>query len=301
MCKATVKDANPRLLLISVDSFCENKNTLPNKAALAVTISFMIAMLILSEMTFRQIIDSMKDWHPVLEDDTNRLILARHVGVDSMACFIVTYLGFKARHVMKELTDVVFGRTPAMTKAYENRMFKYQPEAARISLFFLSYQLKNMYDTIVWDDGALFIAHHVLTLGTIYGALWPGAAQFYAPFYFGISEFSTGVLCLLANFDDEHGAVGLADAFPMAKAVLGGFFAFTFIMCRVVMWCTVSYYFVPDAWNAIKGTKDPKFAGHIPWCKFYMVSLSLLSVLQVIWLGEIFRVGYVEMKSMGIL
>ena len=173
-----------------------------------------------------------------------------------MGCFITAYLGWKGRHIMEDLiTHVMSSSTTKMTIAYENRMFKYTPEAARICLFFLSFQLKNFYDTIVWNDGALFIIHHVLTLGTIFGSLWPGTAQYYAPFYFGFSELSSGVLCILANFDDDHGAVGLADAFPMAKVILGGMFAALFLLCRVVLWSIVSYYFVQDAWNALQTHK----------------------------------------------
>ena len=49
---------------------------------------------------------------------------------------------------------------------YEARMFTYHPEAQRITVFFVAYQLKNTYDTIVWDDGIIFIIHHVVTLVT---------------------------------------------------------------------------------------------------------------------------------------
>ncbi|KAL3904612.1 MAG: hypothetical protein SGILL_009998, partial [Bacillariaceae sp.] len=241
------------------------------------------------------------DLHPILENETNRQILARHVGVDAFSCFVVAFLGYQARHIVHDMVDAAFGRKKnAMPVAYEQRMFMYRPEAARITLFFFAYQVKNTYDTIVWNDGLLFIMHHVLTLFTAWGALVQGSAHFYVPFYFGISEVSTAVLCLLANFDDIHGVPGLADAFPVGKAVLGGVFAILFVVCRVFMWSTVSYFYCRDAYNALSGS-DPRLKGRKTWLRFTFVSLSLLSLLQIIWLAEIGRVGKMEMEKMGLI
>ena len=108
-----------------------------------------------------------------MQDETSRNILARHIGVDSFSCFVVAYLGWKARHVVQDLIDATIGRRKnAMPVAYEGRMFTYQPEAQRIALFFVAYQLKNTYDTIVWNDGLIFILHHVLTLFTTVSSLF---------------------------------------------------------------------------------------------------------------------------------
>jgi hypothetical protein len=237
--------------------------------------------------------------HPLLDNETNRNILARHIGVDALSCFVVAILGYQARHIVQDMVDAVLKRkSNAMPVAYENRMFMYQPEAARITLFFFAYQIKNTYDTIVWNDGIEFIMHHVLTLFTAWGALVQGSAHFYVPFYFGVSEVSTAVLCLLANFDDVHGVPGLAAAFPLGKAVLGGVFAVLFIICRVFMWSTVSYYYCRDAWNVLSGS-DPRLQGRKAWFRFTFVSLALLSLLQIIWLAEIFRIGKMELEKMG--
>jgi hypothetical protein len=236
----------------------------------------------------------------LLEDETNRNILARHIGVDSFSCFVIAYLGWKARHIVQEMIDAVVWRKKSMPKAYENRMFKYHPEACRICLYFLAYQVKNTIDTVIWNDGPEFIAHHVLTLFTAYGALIPGSAHFYAPFYLGFSELSTAVLCLLANFDDVHGVIGLADAFPMGKVVSGVLFAVIFFICRVVMWSSVSYYYVQDAWNALSGN-DPRLVGRKTYVRFTLVSLSLLTLLQIVWFGEILRKGKEELEIMGFL
>jgi hypothetical protein len=235
-----------------------------------------------------------------LENETNRQILARHIGVDTTSCFVCVYLGYKARHIMQELFDSIFHLKP-VPKAFENRMFKYYPEAARLSLFFMAYQVKNSYDTVVWDDGIIFVFHHILAMTTCWGSLFPGAGQYYAPFFFGISEASTGVLCLLANFDEQLGVVGLAEAFPLGKAALGVMFSVTFIICRVFLWSVFSYHYFRDAVNAIKGNTDPKLKKHLPWLGYFCVTLSCLTILQIIWLGEIFRIGREEYTKMGYL
>jgi TLC domain len=226
--------------------------------------------------------------------------LARHIGVDATSCFVCAYLGYIGRHIIQEVFDSIFKKKP-FPKAFEKRMLTYYPEAARLSLFFFAYQIKNSYDTVVWNDGLLFVFHHILSLTTCWGSLFPGTGQAYAVFYFGISEVSTGILCLLANFDQHFGVDGLAAAFPTAKVVLGALFAVSFIVCRVVMWSAFSYYYVSDGLAALNSNLDPKFHGHIPWLRFFFVTLSCLTALQILWLGEIFSQGYKELATMGIV
>lgn len=100
-------------------------------------------------------------------DVTNRNILSRHIGVDAFSCFAVAYLGWKARHVVQDMVDAALRRREnAMPEAYEGRIFTYHPEGQRITVFFVAYQLKNTFDTIVWNDGMIFVIHHFLTLFT---------------------------------------------------------------------------------------------------------------------------------------
>jgi len=297
--KASRAEPNRNLLMFSVESF-SGHNGVPNSMAQLSTAIFIMLFLLSVELSLRQFFAAIKDFHPLLEVEVNRQILARHIGVDSFSCFAVATLGMKARHIVQDLIDATIGgKKNAMPAAYEGRMFTYQPEAQRITLYFVAFQLKNTWDTIIWNDGALFIAHHVLTLFTTWGAL-KGNAHFYAIFYFGVSEISTGVLCLLANFEDEHGVVGLGDAFPMIKIAIGGLFATLFVICRVFMWSTVSYYYCRDAWNVL-ARSDPRGEECKSWFRFTFVSLGLLSLLQIIWLGEIVIIGKEELEKLGML
>jgi TLC domain len=237
--------------------------------------------------------------HPILENETNRLILARHIGTDFFCCATVGWLGLSSfRTVCPDFLSAALRNPGAMPKAgFEARMFMHQPAAFQICLFFTSYQIKNLFDTILWNDGPEFIAHHIMCMFVAYGTLFHGIAHFHAPFYFGISEISTAILCLLANFDDAHGVPGLADAFPQGKVVLGALFAVAFIVCRVFLWVFFSYYFVTDALLAINKTDSSRDAAR-PWVKIFLGSLTGLSVLQVIWLGQIIMVGMEEYQKM---
>lgn len=287
------------LFMFSVESYSGHGGVPNNKSQFA-TASVLVLFLVAIERSMRYFFTSIKDMHPILEDENARNVLSRHIGVDALACIAVAVLGWRSRHVVQDLIDATIGgKKNAMPEAYEGRMFTYLPEAQRICLFFVAYQIKNTYDTIVWNDGLIFIIHHVLTLFTTWGAL-QGNAHFYVLFYFGVSEISTGVLCLLANFDDEHGVPGLGAAFPMLKVIIGGLFAFLFVLCRVVMWSTVSYYYCRDAWNVLSGS-DPRVEGHRLWFRFTFMSLSILSLLQIIWLVEIARVGKEELEKIGLL
>lgn len=175
-------------------------------------------------LTHCKLFFNFQDFDPILDNETNRNILARHVGVDAFSAMVVAYLGYRGRHVYQNLLDAITGKNPkAMPVAYEERMFTYHPEGQRVLLFFTAYQIKNLADTIVWNDGILFIIHHVLALGAAvsnslsslsrmkvhsqnqcrsrFGSnslLWKkwgglnGHSQFYSMFYMGVSEISTG-------------------------------------------------------------------------------------------------------------
>ncbi|CAJ1932719.1 unnamed protein product [Cylindrotheca closterium] len=309
MCKpttTTTSEALPppdaRLFLATVKDFGEDEyGRTPTVQARLFTIGVFVVFLIGVEQLCRQILLANVDFHPLLENETNRHILARHVGIDFVSAAVVSYFGFNARHLTQDMIDKhLRGKKNAMPKTYENRLFQYHPESARIILLFIGYQVKNSYDTLVWNDGALFIAHHILAFGTAWGALFPGAAHYYAPFYLGYSEISTAALCLLANFDDDFGVRGLAAAFPLTKVILGAIFAVSFIVCRVIIWTTHSVYYLQDVIACLK-TDDPRIVGRKPWLQFTGFSLSLLSLLQIIWLGEIFLTGKRELEAMGFL
>ena len=58
-----------------------------------------------------------------------------------------------------------------------------------------------------------------------------------------------------------------------------------------------SYYFVSDAVMAITKTDNSRDAAR-PWAKVFLGSLTGLSILQVIWLGQIVMVAKEEISKM---
>jgi len=309
--KSKGKKQKPLRLLMSLESFrCPvYPDTAPSFASCAVTGALIVTVLAGLEILTRLFLEQYGQyWHPLLTDDTNRRILARHVGVDAFSCAVVAWLGWRSRHVNGEiLLSIVpkFGASNQSKNAppvagYEQRLFTYHPDGFRIALFFFMYQIKNLYDTLLWGDGPEFIFHHVFSLITAWGAMTPGCGHCYTIFFMGLSEISTAVLCLLAMFDDEHGVPGLGDAFPLLKVGLGASFAFLFVLCRCILWPVHSYYFGRDILQALKGD-DVRAQQRKGWMKFFLVSLTGLSILQVAWLGEIFVTAKAELTKMGFL
>lgn len=169
MCDGTINvrvhHQNP-LVMTNVKSYESPTGQPPRKASAFGTGLLFLLFLILSEQSLRAFFFSIQHLHPILEDETSRFILARHVGVDFLSCFTVAVLGWYARDICHDLIKATLGgNKQAMTPGgFEQRMLTYQPASFRIALFFFVYQVKNLYDTIVWNDGPEFIFHHVASM-----------------------------------------------------------------------------------------------------------------------------------------
>jgi TLC domain len=307
--------SRPPRLLLSLESYSSSRNGIdhgvdkkkdnastpnfrmsPPLSSCLFTGMVFVAFLVACEQFGRYVFEQNQHWHVLLENETNRQILARHVFVDTLSCTICALLGWASRY--ESFYPIMNGTIPLA--GYEQRLFAYSPHGFRVSLFFFWYQIKNLIDTILWNDGPEYIFHHIFSLITAYGAMSPGCGHVYALFFFGLSEISTAILCLLANFDDDHGVIGLGSAFPITKIVLGAAFVFFFILCRCVLWPIHSYYFCRDILQALKSS-NPRAIHRRAWMKFFLVSLSGLSILQIAWLGQIFVLGKQELEKAGFL
>lgn len=197
----------------------------------------------------------------------------------------------------------VQGNKKAFVRAnYLNRAMGFNAASFRLCLFFTAYQIKNLYDTIIFDDGIIFIFHHVFSAITAYGCMAPKIANYYPFFFVGLSEISTAVLCLLANFDPLHGVAGLDVAFPTLKIVLAACFVATFIVCRVVTWPILSWHFQEDMFNTLRHHgDDPRIRKRKGWLYFFIISNGSLTLLQFLWLFEIIFTVQKEMVAMGML
>jgi len=233
-----------------------------------------------------------------------------------LGTFTVACLGWKSRHVLEEVwnatVQVLWKRrmtaelrtqmnkievVPSLTKAYETRLFKYHPEAAHIAVFFISYQCKNLVDSIIWKDSPLLIVHHILCIFSIGRGLLFGILQFYAIFYCGISELSTAILVVLVMFDSDQtskwggqGVSGLGDAFPLVRTVLGPIFALSYFMIRIVFWGILTYFCFQDIWQAFQDNHTELHYSRRLFLYLNSLTLVFFTLLQIIWLFEIFKI-----------
>jgi hypothetical protein len=216
------------------------------------------------------------------------------VGVDFTCCAVVAYLGLKNSHLCHAMWYYPSSLHPSGS---EKRMFTYHPEGHQILLFFMAYQIKNLFDTIIWNDGPEYVFHHIAAGSAAFFGMYPGYAHFYAIFFMGISEISTAVLVLLANFDEKLGIDGFSDAFPRIRIVLGVCFVILFILCRVIMWPIATYFFLKDAQTVLK-LSTPKVKARKFYIILTMISLTGLSILQAVWLFQIYAISKVEIAKL---
>jgi len=127
--------------------------------------------------------------------------------------------------------------------------------------------------------------------------MYPGFGHFYVIYYFGLSEISTAILAVLANFDDSYGIKGLGDEFVIIKIVTAVLFVISFIIIRNILWPVFSYYFITDILRAFK-ENNPKCEGRKAWMKCFMITCSSLSVLQLAWLAQLIITCKAEIEKL---
>lgn len=281
---------HPRVLLTSSSFHCcddkgEKGPLPPSQTSAFLTVAVIVLFLFASEHSLRALLAAyFSDYHPLWELERHRHILARHCAVDGFMCACVAFTGFLHR---RELTELL---TLDRNDQFQRRIHGYNPAGHQVLLYFFAYQVKNMYDTIIWEDGLLFIAHHILAGSAAWFGMYPGVGTLYGIFFMGISEISTTILCLLANFDPDLGIIGLEDAFPGTRVALGTCFVISFVICRILLWPLFTYHFMGDALEALEVMKKEEGHGK-PLVK---ISLQLiasccvgLSLLQILFLGQI--------------
>ena len=125
----------------------KNNSQLETAKSVAVIVTFLFAY----EHILRYVAGLFADSSPALASANNRNILSRHIAVDLSCCFFVTWCGCDA---FGELSGF-WKKLPA--SSFDKRLFGHNNAGHQIALYYLAYQFKNMYDTIVWNDGPEFI------------------------------------------------------------------------------------------------------------------------------------------------
>ena len=152
------------------------------------------------------------------------------------------------------------------------------------------FQAKNLVDTVIFKDGIVFVVHHIVTMTVALFALHP-YSHLYGSFFFGVSEISTTILAVLALFDGEFGVPELESDFPNLRLAIGTLFAASFVVVRCMLWPYLTFFYCKDALEILEagdGVHSPLLV------KVFMGGLIILSIMQVIWLGEICAKVYEE-------
>jgi hypothetical protein len=241
---------------------------------------------------------------PILQNERNTQIIARHIGTDFAAAVMCSYLGLAVKNgglgsiwesLKSPRSEKLYKKA---RKGYAKRLWTYNAEGFRIFVFFFAYQFKNLWDAYVWNDGPEFIFHHTVSIITSWHGMYPGLGQIYAVFFMGLSEISTATLVLLANFDPTLGVDGLAEAFPLTKIICAVAFVVTFVTCRNVMWPYAGWHYWKDSLEALANPKDKLAKANSGILKRTLFVLVSLTFLQFLWLGQIFVMGYQEIQNM---
>lgn len=254
---------------------------LPTANALAMTVLAGFVFLFVLEHAIFAVVSAIGRavGDPILAPRSSRVKLSlRTLQIGSMC--LLTALGLEAHELLGGFA--VF--SPLKGAVAVSRALAYDPLCCRLSLCQLSYQLYNTYVSIRDRDGPVFVGHHMATGMVCVLSLAPFLHHF-APFFLGLSEFSTALLCVLAPFDKGEGGVpGMSERFPVTKQVLGVVFAIAFVVTRIVVWPWMSYVFWLDVLAVLEAQAHSSAV-----CYVFLVTNAGLSVLQVFWMAEIVR------------
>lgn len=172
-----------------------------------------------------------------------------------------------------------------------DRAYMFSAAAQRLCIAQVAYEIKNFCDSVIHNDGVIFLAHHTVT-ALLAGLSCRPFLHLYCAYFLGWSEISTAILCILVLFDDARGIPALAKAAPLLMKFVGVAFATTFIIFRVILWPYVNYYFWKDMLHMIENNS---FHDNATAYIFMSVNVGL-TILQFVWLGEIIQTG---MKLLG--
>ena len=232
----------------------------------------------------------------MLKDNRVRLGIARCVGYDALFALILVFIGLTSpfHGGLDKIFSATMGNKTMPAGGYEQRMFAYNPAGFRVALFCFAYQVKNLVNTFFWEDGSHHLLHHGICLVATWGVMYPGCAQFYAPFFAGITEISTFFLCLLSLFDDAHPdgyyhSYGLSAALPKTKLGIFIGFAITVLLCSIV-WPVMIYFIIKDCYFALQ--KGSPYSHGRRWILITVMATACLSVLQIVWLYQVIRIAF---------
>jgi len=313
--KSKASDSSPEarrrnhpIILLTKESYCypdlleKDKNATfsppPITSQLLTMITVVASIFVVEEIICWIMRTFLHDYDPLFEIEINRQIISRMIGANAITLLFIATIGWKNRFLLQEFIDHYRSAGPNLNRDdFSRRLYSYHPDCHRLLLFFVSFQIKNTYDSLVWSDGLIFILHHLAAgLAASLGMQPMGHA--YGVFYMGISEISTVVLSILGLFDEQMGIPGLDLAFPLLRTIFGVTFAILFIVFRAIIWPVMTKHFCDDIASALK--RDGVLE-----TDSMKISLRLLrscclglTLLQAIWLVQIIMVFCEEIPKL---
>lgn len=277
-------------LLVTLDDY-ETNFTLENQYVnLAVTAACMFAALWVLQLAAYLFYSTLGG--EVFGPYRHRVLFGRHT-MDAVAMLIMSYMGYESLTNFGGFDAFPSLAMPNGTIAAvgAERAYAFSAAAQRLCTMQVAYEIKNFCDSVIHNDGWIFLIHHTVTCLLSALSLRP-FLHLYCAYFLGWSEISTAVLCILVLFDEERGVPPLAKAAPILMKATGVAFASTFILFRIIIWPYVNYFYWKDMihmWNADSFHSIPVA------CTYMFVNIGL-TVLQVVWLGEIIQTA---MKLFG--
>jgi hypothetical protein len=273
-------------LLVELRDFSSNHNKVDSFQNLVFTSIVLFLLLWVVEhiaRSFWSTVDS-----AFTKTDRSRIILGRH-SCDLICMLAMALAGYESLEelggwrIYNEL--ILDGKV--LSVGFDRVYKPFSAACQRLAIMQVAYEAKNFCDSIIHNDGIIFLMHHLLAGFAAIVSATP-FMHIYAAFYLGYSEISTFVLCAIVLFDKERGLPGLAEAFPTVMTILGAMFATLFTAFRIVLWPYVTYYFwldMQDMWE--KGTMHSR-----PVCAIVCFINITLTLLQFWWFKEILDQTY---------
>jgi len=238
---------------------------------------------------------------PFLRDEKECIKLARCI-MSLLAMVWFTLDGWHVLQAQGGLTTilshapVVQGATGGLlghSNIHVERVYSYIPSAQRLAVFHTAWEVKNLIDSLVHGDGALFVAHHIGTALVALGSLTP-VYHPYVCYYLGWSEASSVVLPLCALLDDTPmGIPALGAKLPRFKKACGCAFAVLFVVFRIVLWSAAAYTYTLDGLAVIQSDACRSAA----ILRIYLSAIVVFTLLQFFFLVELLQRVYATMKG----
>ena len=216
-----------------------------------------------------------------------RTLFGRHT-MDAVSMLCMSYFGYESLNNFGGFSSFPSLVMPNGTIAAigPERAYAFSAAAQRLCAFQVAYEAKNFCDSVIHNDGIIFLAHHTVTCLLSFLSLRP-FLHLYCAYFLGWSEISTAILCVLVLFDEKRGVPPLAKAAPVLMKATGVAFAVAFVVFRVILWPYVNYFFWKDMWHM---WQNNSFHSDAIALTFMFVNVGL-TILQIVWLGEIVQTG----------